>query len=154
MKILSKYKMDNQIIKSATINYDDLVSKDTKLSLTTKTKLLEKLNESFDKKEQRWYIANLFLYMNYHPTDDYPINLEHVFKLVRFAHKKNAMKTLKNNFTEDEDYKTSSLPKEQSSWGGSRKEEVMLNVDILLNILMLILLKIFVCLQKQRMVRK
>jgi hypothetical protein len=43
--------------------------------------------------------------MNYHPTNDYPINLEDVFKMIGFANKENAKRTLKNNFTKDEDYK-------------------------------------------------
>ena len=45
------------------------------------------------------------MYMNYHHTNDYPINLEHVFKMIGFANKENAKRTLKNNFTKDEDYK-------------------------------------------------
>jgi hypothetical protein len=43
--------------------------------------------------------------MNYHPTSDYPINLENVFKMIGFANKGNAMKTIQSNFTEGEDYK-------------------------------------------------
>lgn len=31
----------------------------------------------------------LLIYMNYHPTNDYPINLEHVFKMIKFANKDN-----------------------------------------------------------------
>lgn len=35
------------------------------------------------------------------------------------------MKTIKSNFTEGEDYKTSLLPKEKSSWSGSGSEQIM-----------------------------
>ena len=35
------------------------------------------------------------MYMNYHHTNDYPINLEHVFKMIGFANKENAKRTLK-----------------------------------------------------------
>ena len=41
--------------------------------------------------------------MIYHPTTDFPINLETLVKLVGFAHKKNAKRTLENNFVLDED---------------------------------------------------
>lgn len=63
--------------------------------------------------EQQWYIANLYIYMNYHPTNDYPINLEDVFKMIGFANKGNAKRTLENNFIKDEDYKITFLPTEK-----------------------------------------
>jgi hypothetical protein len=61
------------------------------------------LSEEFTDEQQQWYIANLYVYMNYHPTNDFPINLDHVFKMIGFANKGNAMKTIKSNFVVDED---------------------------------------------------
>ena len=120
----------NQIIAPKTINFNDLVkNSNTNLSLSVQTKMTTILNEEFTEEQQQWYIANLFMYMNYHPTNDYPINLEDVFKMIGFANKGNAMKTIKSNFVKDEDYKTSLLPKEKSSWGGSGGEQVILNID-------------------------
>lgn len=128
----------NQIIAPKTINFNDLVkNSNTSLSLNLQTKMTTILNEEFTEKEQQWYISNLFMYMNYHPTNDYPINLEHVFKMIGFANKGNAMKTIKSNFVKDEDYKTSLLHKEKSSWGGSGSEQIMLNVDTFKNLCML-----------------
>jgi phage anti-repressor protein len=99
--------------------------------------MVKVMNEEFTESEQRWYIANLYVYMNYHPTNDFPINLANVFKMIGFANKGNAMKTIKSNFIKDEDYKTSLLPKEKSSWGGSGSEQIMLNVDTFKNLCML-----------------
>jgi hypothetical protein len=48
----------------------------TTLSLNLQDRLVERLNTGFTDDEQRWYVANLYMYMNYHPTNDYPINLE------------------------------------------------------------------------------
>ena len=56
---------------------------------------------------------SFYCYMNYHPTNDYPINLEDVFKMIGFAHKKNAKRTIKSNFTKDEDYKTLLVRKDE-----------------------------------------
>ena len=75
--------------------------------------MIDRLNKEFTENQTRWYIANLYVYMNYHPTNDYPINLETLVKIVGFAHKKNAKRTLENNFTKDEDYKIIKLPREQ-----------------------------------------
>jgi phage anti-repressor protein len=128
----------NQIIAPKTINFNDLVkNSNTLLSLNLQTKMTLILNEEFTEEQQQWYIANLFMYMNYHPTNDYPINLEHVFKMIGFANKGNAMKTIKSNFVKDEDYKTSLLPKEKSSWGGSGSEQIILNIDTFKNLCML-----------------
>lgn len=43
--------------------------------------MIEILNKEFTEEEHRWYIANLLIYMNYHPTNDFPINLDNVVKL-------------------------------------------------------------------------
>jgi len=139
-KVLSKYKkyyQMNQIIPK-TINFKELIeNSNTTLSLTVQSKLVEHLNQEFTEEQQQWYIANLYIYMHYHPTNDYPINLEHVFRMIGFAHKKNAKRTLENNFTINDDYKIRVLPKEQSSWGGSGGEEIMLNIDTFKNLCMM-----------------
>jgi hypothetical protein len=58
----------NQIVPK-TINFDELVKNSTTtLSLELQTKLVQYLNNEFTEQEQQWYIANLFVYMNYHPT--------------------------------------------------------------------------------------
>jgi len=103
--ILIKLLTMNQIAPKS-INFNELVkSSNTTLSLNVQNQLVERLNTNFTEDEQRWYVANLYMYMNYHPTNDYPINLENIFKMIGFANKGNAMKTIKSNFTLDEDYK-------------------------------------------------
>jgi phage anti-repressor protein len=66
--------------------------------------MIKTLNESFTEKEHQWYIAQLYMYLHYHSTNDYPINLENVFKMIGFSHKANAKRTLLNNFVLDQDY--------------------------------------------------
>ena len=137
MNILIK-KKSNELVIPETVNFTELVkSSNTILSLNSESKMIDLLNTEFTEEESQWYITNLYIYLNYHPTNDYPINLEHVFKMIGFANKGNAMKTIKSNFTLDEDYKTSLLPKEKSSWGGSGSGQIMLNVDTFKNLCML-----------------
>ena len=92
------------------------------------------------------------MYTNYHPTNDFPINLEDVFKLMGFAHKKNAKRVLENNFTKDEDYKqltptgkqvetlltSTGKQKKEENRGGMNKEIFMLNVETFKNMCMLV----------------
>jgi hypothetical protein len=75
------------------------------------------------------------MYLNYHPTNEFPINLENVFGLIGFAHKKNAKRTLENNFTENEDYTINVLPRETIRTGPDA-EKIMLNVDTFKNLCM------------------
>ena len=51
-----------------------------------------------------------------------------------FAHKKNAKRTLENNFTKDDDYKITVLPKEQGKFA---TEQIMLNIDTFKNLCMI-----------------
>ena len=96
----------NQFIKAENIDLKALIQKDSSVSINFKSKILDILNDNFTKDEQQWYIANLYIYLNYHPTTDFPINLENVYKLVGFTTKANAKRTLVNNFTINQDYKT------------------------------------------------
>ena len=126
------------MIKTDSVDFNKLIKNSTVLTINGQSKMIDTLTKEFNEEESRWYIANLYVYMNYHPTNDFPINLETLVKLVGFAHKKNAKRTLENNFIKDEDYKIRLLPKEQSSWGGSGGEEIMLNIDTFKNMCMLV----------------
>ena len=130
------------MIKPTTINFKELVkNSNTTLSLDVQSKIVDKLNNTFTENEQQWYIANLYMYMNYHSTNDYPINLEDVFKMIGFANKGNAKRTLENNFTKDEDYKVVILRTEKNlnikDLGGRPDENIMLNIDTFKNLCMI-----------------
>jgi hypothetical protein len=139
MDILIK-KKPSELITPETINFTELVrNSNTTLSLSQeyKSKMITVLNEEFTESQQQWYIANLYMYMNYHPTNDYPINLENVFHMIGFANKGNAMKTIKSNFTKDEDYKLLIIPREKKQNAGRSEHENMLNIDTFKNLCML-----------------
>jgi phage anti-repressor protein len=123
----------NQMIKSETVDFKKLVNS-TNTNLNFQSKLIDELNNTFTENEQKWYIANLYVYLNYHPTNDFPVNLDDVYKLIGFSHKKNAKRTLTNNFTENEDYKITVFPREH---GKFNNETIMLNVDTFKNICMI-----------------
>jgi len=74
------------------------------IQIYDQNKLIDKLKEHFDEAEQKLYVANLFLYLNYHPTNDYIVNLENVWKFIGFSNKANGKRLLKQHFTENKDY--------------------------------------------------
>lgn len=124
-----------QIIKPDSVDFNALIKSSTVLTLDGQSKMIETLTKEFNEEEAQWYIANLYVYMNYHPTNDFPINLDTLVKLVGFAHKKNAKRTLENNFIKDEDYKITVLPREHGKFS---EEIVMLNLDTFKNMCMLV----------------
>jgi len=127
----------NKIVPKS-INFSELVkSSNTTLSINIQDRLVENLNSNFTDDEQKWYVANLYMYMNYHPNNDYPINLENVFKMIGFANKGNAKRTLENNFTKNEDYKLILLPREKKQNAGRCEEEIMLNIECFKSLCML-----------------
>ena len=101
--------MDN-IIKCDRVDFNALVTKNNMdKSLNFRSKIVDELNNIFTEDQKRWYVGNLYMYLNYHPTDEYPIDLENIYKLIGFSHKENAKSTLLNNFIENVDYKISLL---------------------------------------------
>jgi len=76
------------------------------------------------------YVANLFLYLNYHPVDDFVVNLENVWKFIGFSNKGNAKRLLKQHFTENRDYKIALLRLEKrKNEGGHNEETIMMNIN-------------------------
>ena len=43
--------------------------------------------------------------MNYHPENDFVVNLDNVWKFIGFSNKANGKRLLKQHFTENRDYK-------------------------------------------------
>jgi len=99
------------------------------IEIYDKTKLVEKLQEHFSDDEQRLYVCNLFLFLNYHPINDFIINLENVWKFIGFSNKANGKRLLKQHFTENKDYKITLIRSDERVHGGQNLETIMLNVN-------------------------
>jgi len=100
------------------------------IQIYDKTKLINKLEEHFSEEEQKLYVSNLFLYLNYHPVDDFVVNLENVWKFIGFANKANGKRLLKQHFTENRDYKIALIRwDERKNEGGYNQETIMLNIN-------------------------
>jgi hypothetical protein len=72
----------------------------------------------------------LFLFLHYHPINDFIINLDNVWKFIGFSNKANAKRLLKHNFTEEKDYKITLIRwDERKNEGGYNQETIMLNIN-------------------------
>jgi len=119
--------------------------KTSNIDIYDKNELINKLKNHFSDDEQRLYVSNLFLYLNYHQLDDFIVNLDNVWKFIGFSNKANAKRLLKHNFTENIDYKIALIrcderknkevficsdenPK-SNDLGGRPQETIMLNIN-------------------------
>lgn len=99
------------------------------IDIYDKNELINKLKNHFSDDEQRLYVSNLFLYLNYHQLNDFIVNLDNVWKFIGFSNKANAKRLLKHNFTENTDYKISLIRTDERVHGGQNQETIMLNIN-------------------------
>ena len=111
----------------------------TKLSQDYNAKMLVKIKANFTDFEQQLFLSSFYCYLNYHPTNDFVIDLDDVWKWMGFNQKYNAERILEKNFIIDKDYIKSLngelensllLPKEEQKKGrgGHNIKKIMLNV--------------------------
>ena len=99
------------------------------IQIYDQNKLIDKLKEHFDDEEQRLYVSNLFLYLNYHPVNDFVVNLDNVWKFIGFSNKANGKRLLKQHFTENKDYKITLIRSDERVHGGQNLETIMMNIN-------------------------
>jgi len=117
------------------LNIVDLIEKNpiSKLTHTYNNKLLTKIKNNFTQMEQQMFISSFYCYLNYHPVNDFVIDLDNVWNWLGFNQKVKARILLEKLFIKDIDYKNLlSLQGKQTSnekkQGGHNKEIYMLNI--------------------------
>jgi hypothetical protein len=103
-----------------------------KLSNTYNNKLLSKIKEKFSETQQQLFISSFYTYLNYHPTNDFVIDLDDVWKWLDFSTKQKARLLLEKQFKIDIDYKillNLAGKQEKGQHGGHNKDTIMLNMN-------------------------
>lgn len=122
-----------------TLNIQQLIESNplNKLSTTSNNMLLTKLSELFTTEHQKLFLSSFYCYLNYDSRTDFVIDLDDVWKWLRFSQKIHAKTLLKKHFTIDIDYQSHSLVRENDPklstelyphGGGSVKEKIMMNI--------------------------
>jgi phage anti-repressor protein len=106
----------------------------TKLNGNYQSKLVEKVQKTFNNYEQQMFLASFYCYLNYDYKNDFVIDLDDVWQWLGFSQKYNAKYMLDKQFTINIDYKILSFAPEASgakkdARGGHNKEKIMLNID-------------------------
>jgi len=112
------------------LNIIELIEKNpiTKLSQDYNVKLLTKIKANFTDFEQQLFLSSFYCYFNYHPTNDFVIDLDNVWKWLGFSQKQRAKELLEKHFIVEKDYLKSVSPKKPNSHGGQNKEQILMNV--------------------------
>lgn len=118
---------------TASFDIVDLIENNpiTKLSTTYQNKLLTKIKTKFTENEQQIFVASFYGFLNYDSKMDFVIDLDDVWKWLKFSTKQKAKMLLENHFVKDTDYIISLTPQVKQpdhTKGGHNKEIFMLNV--------------------------
>ena len=103
----------------------------TKLSSIYNNKFLIKIKDTFTESQQQLFVSSFYCYLNYHPTNDFVIDLDDVWKWLGFNQKYNALRLLEKQFVLDKDYKSLLLRSDEQKKegrGGHNKDTIMLNI--------------------------
>ena len=115
----------------ASLNIVELIENNpiTKLSQDYNVKLLTKIKSSFTDFEQQLFLSSFYCYLNYHPTNDFVIDLDNVWKWLGFHQKQRAKELLEKHFVVDRDFKCLlTFESEQKKRGGHNIKKILLNI--------------------------
>ena len=101
----------------------------SKLSQEYNNTLLQKIKNNFTNDEQQLFIGSFYMYLNYDALNDFIIDLDDIFKWLQFSNKENALRTLKNNFIENEHYKFVDIDEKKGGRGGHNKKTILVTVN-------------------------
>jgi phage anti-repressor protein len=104
----------------------------TKLNGNYQSKLVEKVQKTFNNYEQQMFLASFYCYLNHDNQNDFVIDLDNVWEWLGFSQKIKAKQMLEKNFTINKDYKLllcQQVKQPTTTKGGHNKETFMLNIE-------------------------
>lgn len=104
----------------------------TRLSGEYQSKMLEKVKSAFTEEQQQMFVTSYYCYLNYHPINDFVIDLDNIWGWMGFSQKIRAKNLLERHFVIDKDYTVllSRLSEQKTdSRGGHNKETIMMIIN-------------------------
>jgi phage anti-repressor protein len=104
----------------------------TKLTGNYQSKLIEKIQNTFNNYEQQLFLSSFYCYLKYDTKNDFIIDLDNVWKWLGFQQKYHAKYLLEKQFNINNDYKIfapEASGAKKVTRGGHNKEIIMLNID-------------------------
>ena len=78
--------------------------------------VLTKIKKKFTENEQQIFVASFYGFLNYDSKMDFVINLDEVWKWLKFSTKQKAKMLLENHFVKDTDYILLTLQVKQTDY--------------------------------------
>lgn len=101
----------------------------TSLKSSTQTKLMNTVKNEFKNNQQQLFIGSFYCYLNHHPTNDYVVDLDNIWKWLGFNRINDCKRVLTKYFKENDDYKiTLCNSAKRKNEGGFNKEQIMMNI--------------------------
>lgn len=103
----------------------------TRLSQTYNNKLINKIKKEFTETQQQLFVSSFYCYLQYHPTNDYVVDLDNIWKWMGFSTKQKAKMLLEQQFMKEKDYNfLLNLKDKQKDHirGGYNKQTFLLNI--------------------------
>lgn len=118
----------------SSLNFVALVENNpiTKLNSQYNNKFINKIKENFTETQQHLFVSSLYCYLNYHPTNDFVINLDNIWNWLGFSQKANAKTCLEKHFVIEKDYKfllMQSQEQDKTKHGGHNKQTILLSIN-------------------------
>ena len=100
----------------------------TRLSKNYQGNLINKIKKIFTETQQHLFVTSFYCFLNYHPTNEFVVDFDNVWKWSGFCRKDPAKRLLEKYFTKDTDYKVFHQPVE-NLLGGRPTETILLNIN-------------------------
>jgi hypothetical protein len=146
----------NKKIMAQILKISDLIEKNaiTRLSKDYENRLINKIKDNFNEKEQQIFVSSFYCFLNYDTKKDFIVDFDNAWKWTGFSRKDHAKTVLNKHFTIDIDYQVKSFAPEvavakknnditvfnnfknddtnefdKDNRGGSNKETILLTVN-------------------------
>jgi len=103
----------------------------TKLSSVYQNKFINKIKNKFTESQQQIFVTSFYCYLNYHPVNDYVIDLDNVWEWLGYHQKNEAKRMFEKYFNIETDYKillSRSAEQVVKTHGGHNKIKIMMNI--------------------------
>jgi phage anti-repressor protein len=102
----------------------------TRLNREYNNRFINKIKETFTETQQQLFVSSLYCFLNYHPTNDYVINLDDIWQWLGFQQKYNAKYLLDKYYKEGIDFLLPNIQEQvKDKHGGNNKQTILLNVQ-------------------------
>ena len=103
------------------LNISNLIEKSpiTRLSKDYENRLINKIKDNFNEKEQQIFVTSFYCFLNYDTKKDFVVDFDSAWKWTGFSRKSDAKRVLEKHFIIDIDYQVKSFAAENSAKVGN-----------------------------------